>query len=154
VVDLAFSKGIGGQVIPADPATVEAWNKIKLGEVVRADFKRARNPKFHRKYFALLNLAFDHWNPELPEIHGMKAEKSFEQFRKDLTILAGYYTVSVRLNGEARVEAKSISFASMDEAEFEKLYSATIDVILKRVMQWADREEIERLVDQILLEFA
>jgi hypothetical protein len=28
-----------------------------------ADFKQARNPAFHRKFFALLNLGFDYWQP-------------------------------------------------------------------------------------------
>jgi hypothetical protein len=31
--------------------------------VLYADFKQARNPAFHRKFFALLNLGFDYWQP-------------------------------------------------------------------------------------------
>lgn len=150
---LTFTKAISG-LIPADVETGEYVNRLKLGESIRADFKKPRNIKFHRKYFALLNLAFDHWYPDLPEIHGIKAEKSLDQFRKDVTILAGYYVVETRLNGTARVNAKSISFGKMDEHEFEELYSRTIDVILKQVMRGMNREEVEHIVDQILLGFA
>lgn len=35
----------------------------KLGSVLYADFKQARNPAFHRKLFSLLNLGFDYWQP-------------------------------------------------------------------------------------------
>ncbi|MDS1351987.1 bacteriophage protein, partial [Klebsiella pneumoniae] len=37
--------------------------KIRLGAVLYSDFKQARNPAFHRKFFALLNLGFDYWQP-------------------------------------------------------------------------------------------
>ena len=31
--------------------------------MLTADFKRVRNPRFHRKYFSLLNLGFEYWTP-------------------------------------------------------------------------------------------
>ncbi len=34
-----------------------------MGGILYADFKQARNPAFHRKFFALLNLGFDYWHP-------------------------------------------------------------------------------------------
>lgn len=37
--------------------------KFRLGAVLYADFKQARNAAFHRKFFALLNLGFDYWQP-------------------------------------------------------------------------------------------
>lgn len=49
------------------PATAEVrdflHNKVKNGAVLSADFKRVRNPRFHRKYFSLLNLGFEYWTP-------------------------------------------------------------------------------------------
>ena len=46
------------------PATSEVrdflHNKVKIGAVLTADFKRVRNPRFHRKYFSLLNLGFEY----------------------------------------------------------------------------------------------
>ncbi|WP_225372093.1 DUF1367 family protein [Klebsiella quasipneumoniae] len=32
-----------------------------MGGILNADFKQARNPAFHRKFFALLKLGFDYW---------------------------------------------------------------------------------------------
>ncbi len=49
------------------PATVETsdflQSKCKLGAVLEADFRQLRNPAFHRKFFALLNLGFEYWEP-------------------------------------------------------------------------------------------
>lgn len=38
-------------------------SKCKLGTVLKADYKLVRNLAFHRRYLALLNLSFEHWEP-------------------------------------------------------------------------------------------
>ncbi|WP_142298480.1 DUF1367 family protein, partial [Klebsiella pneumoniae] len=53
----------GDVLIPASPDAREFVKKIRLGAVLYSDFKQARNPAFHRKFFALLNLGFDYWQP-------------------------------------------------------------------------------------------
>jgi len=138
-------------LVPADDNT-EAWyNSLKLGEVVHEDLKRMRNYKFFRKWFALLRLGFENWNPgEINSKYGVPL-KNFERFRQDLVILTGRYDTVIRLDGSTRVEAKSISFAKMDEAEFQNLYSDSIDVLLQRVYQKdMDAEKLNQLVDKIL----
>ena len=57
-----FTKTSSG-LVPLNPADKEIYDKWKLGGVLSADFKETRNPKFHRKFFALLNLAFDYYEP-------------------------------------------------------------------------------------------
>ncbi|WJV61079.1 DUF1367 family protein [Pectobacteriaceae bacterium C52] len=59
----SFVKSAGGVLIPATPDSNEYVQKIKLGAVIYADFRQARNPKFHRKFFSLLNLGFHYWEP-------------------------------------------------------------------------------------------
>lgn len=60
----SFIKSTGGVLIPATPDTRAFINsKVKPGAVLYADFRQARNPAFHRKLFALLNLGFDYWQP-------------------------------------------------------------------------------------------
>ncbi|AUU90245.1 hypothetical protein C2U55_14740 [Enterobacteriaceae bacterium ENNIH3] len=60
----SFIKSAGGVLIPATPDAQAFINsKVKLGAILYADFKQARNPAFHRKFFALLNLGFDYWQP-------------------------------------------------------------------------------------------
>ncbi|HFK4477340.1 TPA: DUF1367 family protein [Citrobacter sedlakii] len=60
----SFVKSAGGVLIPATPDAREFFDKkYRVGTVLYADFKQARNAAFHRKFFALLNLGFDYWQP-------------------------------------------------------------------------------------------
>ncbi|EHD22087.1 MULTISPECIES: DUF1367 family protein [Brenneria] len=63
MAQFSFLKSAGGVLIPATPDSKEYVQKLKLGAVIYADFKQARNPAFHRKYFSLLNLGFEYWQP-------------------------------------------------------------------------------------------
>lgn len=50
-------------LIPATPADSEIIERWKLGDVVRGKFTKMRNPRFHRKFFAMLDLAWEYWEP-------------------------------------------------------------------------------------------
>lgn len=64
MTQLQLIKQSSGILIPATPETSDfLHSKCKLGAVLVADFKRVRNPAFHRRFFALLNLGFEYWEP-------------------------------------------------------------------------------------------
>lgn len=138
----------------------KAWRKfwkrvmsMEPGEMIRVEMAFPRNPKFHRKFFALLNLGFDAWEPDRvrKSYRGMPVEKNFEQFREDITILAGFYEQTFDLRGRMKLKAKSISFASMDDMEFEKVYSAVADVLLQRVLHnYSGRAELDEVVERVM----
>lgn len=134
-------------LIPADERSREWFEKIKQGQAVHSDFKRVRNYRFLKKWFALLNIAFDQWEPgEVNSKYGVP-EKNFDRFRDDVTILAGFFETTIRLDGSVRIEAKSVSFAKMDEDEFSNLYSKSVDVLIKHVYKSKlTPEEIEKAV--------
>lgn len=138
--------------IPASPQSQEYHAKQKLGATARANFVKVRNAKFLRKFFALLNLGFDYWEVADVEYKGEKVTKNRERFRADVTILAGYYEAVYNIRGEVRLEAKSISFANMDEEEFEGLYSSVVNVLLDRVLRAKgfSRETVDEVVDQLM----
>ena len=82
---------------------------------------------------------------------GREVSKNFERFRKDVLILAGFYDQTFDLRGNMKLEAQSISFSSMDDAEFERVYSAVADVILEHVLDdYSGREEFDRVVEQMM----
>lgn len=138
--------------IPADEQARAAHARHKLGATVRADFKQMRNYKFHKKFMALMNLAFDYWEVADVEYKGRQVVKNFDRFRKDMTILAGFYEPTFNVRNEVRLEAKSISFANMQEAEFEELYSTMVNVLLDRVLRAKgfSRETVDEVVDQLV----
>jgi hypothetical protein len=138
-----------------DPQTEEFHSKIKLGQPIHGDFKRMRNAGFHRKFFALLNLGFEYWEPPETDTKWGKPEKNFDTFRKNVCVLAGYGHPVFNIDGSFKMEADSISFGNMDQDTFERLYESVLTVLLKRIPMMAriGEDEIDRLTDQIL-EFA
>jgi hypothetical protein len=147
--ELVLTKAPGGVLIPVDPQAAEYIAKLKLGQGVTATVKRHRNPRFHRKYFALLNLAFDAWEPVAATYKGQVVGKNFDQFRNDIVCLAGFGEVAINLRGETRVTAKSISFAAMSQDEFDDLYNATVNTVLKHVLTTYDREQLDEVMDRL-----
>jgi len=140
-----WRKQPNGTLAPEDAGTLEWLKKIKIGDVVGAEFRRTRNYRFHCKFFSLLQYAFDVWEPGegLPE-------KNFKRFRKDMTIAAGYYTLVPNIRGELRAEADSISFGSMDADTFEELYEAVVKALLKWVLKNYTREDVDRVMQNIM----
>ena len=100
----------------------DSYQKLKIGWEGEVTFKQPRNISFHRKYFALINMAFENQEKFNNVIH----------YRKYLTCKAGFYTAYETDKGTF-IEADSISFASMDEIQFAELYSKMLDVIIKEL---------------------
>ncbi|MBJ8823624.1 DUF1367 family protein [Citrobacter europaeus] len=64
MAQLQLIKHSSGILIPATPETSDILqSKIKLGAVLVAEFRQVRNPAFLRRFFALLNLGFEYWEP-------------------------------------------------------------------------------------------
>lgn len=144
-----YIKKTGLVIHPLDELAEMELSELSDGEY-KCELTRQRNLKFLRKFFALLNVAFKAWDP--PEIGGYfgPAKKSFDRFRKDLVILAGYYYTTVDIEGNVHLEAESISFANMDDIEFEKVYSSVVDVILQKVLAGYTRADLDEQVNKIL----
>ena len=137
-------------LVPGDQPTLDYITHMDHGQIIRGEFKKVRNYEFHKKFFALLQVGFDAWESPDLEYKGEKVEKNYERFRKDVTILAGYYQPVTNVKGEIRLEAKSISFAKMDAEEFEKLYSDVVNVLLHKVLKNYTHDDLERVVQEVL----
>ena len=153
-MEILLTKGPGGALIPLDDDEAAKLARIKTGGVIRADVSQMRNGPFFRKWWVLAKYAFDMWSETMEpvEYKGQPVLPEFQRFRKDLTILAGHYTPVFNARGELRLEAKSIAWANMAEDEFERLYSATIDVILRKILSGTSLTEaqLRSHVDNVL----
>ena len=125
----------------ADAEGAKAAEKHKLGATVLATVVKPRSSPFQRKFFAMLRFAFDYWEPDATlagtepvNWQGQVPEKNFERFRKDITILCGFHTAVWNARGELRLEADSIAFDEMEPADFERLYTTAIGVLLRLVL--------------------
>lgn len=150
-MEIQLIKVAQGALVPADENEAEKIKKFKLGALVRCEVAEVRNPQFHRKFMALVRLGFDSFSPPEAMHKGFPVETDFEQFREDLTIAAGFFVVAYRIDGTFRVRAKSISFARMKQDEFERVYSAVANVLLRGVLaRYQNRAVLDNVVNQIL----
>lgn len=125
-----------GALVADDEESAELVRSMKVGQPVRCTLVKVRNYEYHKKFFSLVKFAFDIWSDTMPqmEYRGQPVQPNLARFRKDLTIMAGYFSPVFCANGEVRLEAKSISFASMAQCEFEALFSATINAVLQKIL--------------------
>lgn len=149
-VKIYLRKGLNNSLYPANEEAMEFIKKVSAHDTLSADVVRPRNYLYHKKFFAMIQVGFDAWEPADLEHKGLPVQKNFERFRKDCIIAAGFYEAVVNLKGEVRAEAKSISFANMEETEFNKVYIAVVDVLLQKVLRNYTRADIDMVVDQIL----
>ena len=80
--------------------------------------------------------AFDN----LPE----KYEKYFptmNHLRKEIAIEAGYFNIIYDFYGNPRREAQSICYEKMDQEEFERFYSKSLDILLKIIFVGMTEQE-------------
>ena len=149
-MEMVLAKAANGALVPVDQQSIEAIAKLKLGQGVKVTVRRHNNVAFHRKLYALANLAYEAWEPVNKEHKGVPILKNFDQFREDLTILAGFYETRVRLNGEVRFIAKSWSFARMPDEEKDRLYNGIINVVLTKILTNYTRDDLDNVVEQVL----
>lgn len=152
MADLSFIRGANG-LVPDGGEAQEWFDNTKPGERVIAKVSRTRNSRFHRKFFAMLNVAYENWDqPKIQTPRG-PATVSLETFRNDVIVMAGFHEMVVNTRGTIRLKARSISFASMDQAEFEKLYSAVVNVVLTNFLTSWKGEDMERAVEAFIVGF-
>lgn len=157
-MDIILIKHESGMLRPSNDDEAEKLKKYKLGDPIKCKVTKFRNYQFHKKWFALVKLAFDAWEPQpITDKYGAP-EKNFDRFRKDIIIQTGRYDVVSTFTGEkgtsVMAEAHSISFGKMNEHEFAALYSSTVDVILKKILTNYTKDDIDRVIGEILNGFA
>jgi hypothetical protein len=133
----------GGVLLPVSDMELEKLNRFKTGEQYSIEIKLTRNPAFHRKVFAFFNFCFKYWKCDK---EFQSETRQFDVFRNNLTVIAGFYDQYVSIHGEVRVEAKSLSFSSMTQEEFEECYNALVNAAMKHVFKTADDNTYNQLL--------
>ena len=140
----------GGIMRPDDEPSMEALKTVAVGAVISVEWKHPRNYQFHKKYFAMLKVGYDAWEPVEQEYKGLSVQKNFDRFREDVTIAAGFGEVVLNIRGESRARAKSIAFGSMSQDEFDKLYNAAADVLLQKILKTYSKDDLESVVNELI----
>lgn len=106
--------------VPADIMAEDAMNKIPVGATVMLTMRRPRNPRHHRKLFALMHVVLeqtDRWADSTVLL-------------EDLKLATGLFETRVSaLSGMPYPVPASISFAAMAQDRFEAWYEKAIRVL-------------------------
>lgn len=134
---IAVVKTINGFLRPAYDSDFEAFNKMPVNETFEIEYTKARNIMFHRKFFSLIKLAFENQSDY----------RTMEDLRRDLIITSGFYDEQInKITGECYKTAKSISFSSMGELEFNEIYNG----VKKTICDWLciSNEDLDNNIQQ------
>jgi len=107
----------------------EGKRALEIGKIYEAEIRVVRNPKLHRKFFALINAGYSF----LPE-RTQNGFRSVEGFRSYLLVAAGFYDLYFNPRLKEFVEIpKSLKFSAMDNEEFSRVYDAVKNVIFSLI---------------------
>lgn len=126
-------------LVPMYGTDLAEKKKLKVGSDVVCSIKRARNYRFHKKFFALLNLCLEN----MPEERAFAWNIwSVEDLKFAVKLDLGYAKVD-SLCGRTVVREKSIAFDKMDESEFERFYKDAVNVICRKYLRGVDSDCLE-----------
>lgn len=106
--------------LPANDEAEKLFRKQQNGDRIEGNLHGIRSLKEHNRFFAMVRDAHSRFD----------TNRSFDQFRTDLTMEAGYYEACVGFNGQAYKRPESLNYANLDAREFQDLHSKVLDVII------------------------
>lgn len=136
-----FMRRALGTLRPVDAAGEEALRSMRGDEIVHVTIKRKRNERHHRKFFALLNVVFPHQD----------TYPTMETFRAAVTCALGFADTVKLPDGRVILVPRSISFANMDQTEFDAFYERAVALICTRIIPGIGRADVEREVSDIIV---
>ena len=126
-------------LVPLHDSDLDLKKRLRVGSVVRCKVSNPRNYEHHKKFFALVRLTFD--NLPLPLVEKWNIRNEYDmlrRFKRDL----GYFTNTINEYGEHEIEYLSISFAAMEQHEFEQFYNQCIDLVLFKYIKGIDKQDL------------
>lgn len=117
MADLALVRTANG-LVGATDADRELISKLKYGSTVHGDFKKMRNSRFHGKFFAMLALAFDYWEPKggLIPRQEMRGILGLAKYFEELNNRPGQLTNAVQAYIDKLEEDRSQRFPAIDKS--------------------------------------
>ena len=134
---IIYLKNTASGLMPCYDTDYENKKKLKIGQIYKAEIKQARNYELHKKYFALINCAWEYLNERTQEHFG-----GVNHFRETVQIAAGHCEKYYSLERKEWIEqTKSISFAKMGEFEFRELYQNVRHVLFSVFLKHVTEDE-------------
>jgi hypothetical protein len=131
-----------GALYPYDEAGEAVLRRLAPGEIVEAQVTRPRNPQFHAKFFAMLQIVLEN----------QEYYTSMDDLLDVCKLSIGHSKI-IKTRRASFAIPKSISFANMDDIEFGAFYDAACNWVLTEVIPGLERHHLDDAVREQLLEF-
>lgn len=123
-----------GALRPIDEAGIEALSHVGEGEIIQVSYSRPRSLKMHRMFWALMTIVWSNLDHgRYPTVENLVAAVKISTGHRELIVLPGGAEVYV---------PKSISFAAMDQDEFNAFYNRVCDLIAAHWLPGVTSEEL------------
>ena len=127
-------------LVPANEQSLEALRRVPADKWVLVNLRQPRNVGHHRKFMAVLQAIYPHQD----------MWPTFNSFRKAFIAALGFGEVVTAKDGRKFIDADSISFASMDQAEFEQFYERAMLLVQTKILPGVGRADLDRQVAEIM----
>ena len=118
-----------GILKPVDQTDIDTLYNLKEGKIYSCEIKEPRNIGFHRMFFAMINICFDN----------QEVFNNVDNFREEMLKASGYFTSYTNHKQVIVYKAESISFASMKQDDFVKVYEAVFMTCIQ-IFKWSKVE--------------
>lgn len=127
-------------LVPTDEEAQAVLGKVKMGESVTVEIKRARNPRQHRLYWALIGKLFEHQDTYTTQ----------KQYSNAIKCAVGWCDTTELTNGKLMMVPKSISFANMPQSDFEPFFEKVLDLVTTKIWPNLAKEELRQEIEQMI----
>ena len=109
------------------PYGVDSLDGVHIGDEFQVVLRKARNIKFHKKFFAILNTVHENLPEQVADLL-----PTVDSMLEDIKHGVGHTERLVSVStGEVYVKTKSISFSACDQREFEDFVNRAIGYMIK-----------------------
>jgi transposase len=129
-----------GVLCPVDQQGRDAVAKLKMGQQVQVEVKRARNGKQHRLYWALIGL-----------IHSQQSRYATQEQLSNVIKCAVGWCDEVELkDGRLMVTPRSIAFANAKQEEFEQFFTKVIQLVITKILPGVAEADLRRELEEMV----
>ncbi len=123
-----------GTLRPVDDKGREYVGKLRHGQQVEIEIKRARNPRQFRLYWGLVGLIFPQQSRYTTQ----------EQLSNALKCSVGWCDEITLRDGRIMAVPKSMSFSNMKQDEFEPFFDRVIEVVISKIIPGLKDDDLRR----------
>ena len=140
-----------GMLIPADSFSAQQLRNrnYKIGDVIKADLTKLRNPKFNRLVHRIGQLVV----ANIEAFHGLDAHTAVKRLQIEGKVACDEIGIMVPGYGMIiQFIPRSLSFESMDEAEFQSAARGICRTVSWRYWTTLSAEAIEEMAESFVTE--